>query len=149
MKKRKLATGILSEVANWTVLIVDDTPDNLMVAKTALQFHGAKVYTAMNGEEGLQSLRTLKPTVILLDIRMPKMDGWEMFKFIRKNPATAEIPIIAITAYAMESDREDILAGGFNGYIPKPFDIFTFVEEIAKIIQRATLNQQESQDAKL
>ena len=133
--------------ADWVVLIVDDTQDNLAVARTALQFHGAEVHTASNGEDGLERLNTMKPTVILLDIRMPKMDGWAMFKSVRENPEIADIPIIAITAYAMESDRDEILQAGFDGYIAKPFDMFTFVDEIARLIHQALQKRQKSGDA--
>lgn len=121
---------------DWIVLVVDDTPDNLMVAKTVLKFHGATVYTATNGEEGLAVLQTVTPTVILLDIRMPTMDGWTMYRAVRENPATTRIPIIAVTAYAMVSDREDILNAGFDGYISKPFDIQHFMDEIGQVIRR-------------
>jgi len=115
---------------NWTVLIVDDKQDNLIVAKTALKFHGAQVHTATNGEEGLELLKTIKPTVILLDIRMPQMDGWAMFKSIRETPELAHIPVVAITAFAMDGDQEEIMKAGFDGYISKPFDMFTFVSQI-------------------
>lgn len=121
---------------NWTVLIVDDTMDNLIVAKTVLKFHGATVYTAMNGEEGLKILQEVTPTVILLDIRMPTMDGWTMFRLVRENPAINHIPIIAVTAYAMLSDREEILAAGFDGYISKPFDISQFIIDIEDVVNR-------------
>lgn len=137
----------LPEAADWVVLIIDDTPDNLALAKAALEFHGAQVYTATNGEEGLAQLKTLRPSVILLDIRMPKMDGWAMFKSLRENREIAHIPVIAITAYAMDSDREDILRGGFDGYISKPFNIFSFVDEINQVVsQHATQKQQAPED---
>lgn len=137
----------LPEATDWVVLIIDDTPDNLALAKAALEFHGAQVYTATNGEEGLAQLKTLRPSVILLDIRMPKMDGWAMFKSLRENREIAHIPVIAITAYAMDSDREDILRGGFDGYISKPFNIFSFVDEINQVVsQHATQKQQAPED---
>ncbi len=121
----------------WVLLIVDDAPDNLMVAKTALQFHGAEVHTAVNGEDGLELLKKLQPTAILLDIRMPKMDGWAMYQSVRENPTTARTPVIAITAYAMESDRDEILNAGFDGYIAKPFDLFTFLQDIERFVTQA------------
>lgn len=131
--KRK-ATGPLNSVASWVVVIVDDTPDNLIVAKTALNYYGAQVHTATNGEDGLALLETVTPTVVLLDIRMPRMDGLTMIKHIRANPRTAHLPVIAVTAYAMNSDKDEILKTGFDGYMPKPFDMFTFVADIEKCI---------------
>ncbi len=131
----------------WVVLLVDDTEDNLTVASAALKFSGAEVYTATNGAEGLEHLETLTPTVILLDIRMPKMDGFQMFKLVRANPQLAHVPIIAVTAHAMEGDREDILNAGFDGYIAKPFDLFNFVPYIAQCLQQAQQKQAIAKDA--
>ncbi len=137
-------TAKLGSMVDWTILIVDDTPDNVIVAKTALEFHGATVYTAHNGEEGLEVLKTHRPTVILLDIRMPKMNGWAMFKSVREDKAIAHIPIIAITAYAMDNDKEKILVAGFDGYIAKPFDIFTIAESIQTFVANAVKKNQKS-----
>ena len=122
------------QLKDWVILLVDDTPDNLAVAKTVLRFHGADVHTATDGEQGLEMLKRMRPTVILLDIRMPKMDGWQMFKWVRENPETRHAPIIAVTALAMESDREEMLNAGFDGYISKPFDLFNFVSNIQRVV---------------
>lgn len=119
---------------DWVVLLIDDMPDNLVVAQLALKYHGAQVYTAANGQDGLDLLEQIRPTVILLDIRMPTMDGWTMFEILRSNPATSDIPVIAVTAYAMDSDRERILNTGFDGYLSKPFDVVTFVADIAGVL---------------
>jgi CheY-like chemotaxis protein len=120
----------------WTILIIDDTADNLLVARAALEFHGANVITVNSAEGGFTTLETLQPTCILLDIRMPRVDGWTMFKQLRANPATARIPVIALTAYAMQGDREKIMEAGFDGYIPKPIDINTFVGTLDHLLQK-------------
>jgi two-component system, cell cycle response regulator DivK len=133
-------------VEGWSILIVDDIPDNLMVAKTALKFHGAAVSTASNGEDGLYMLEAMNPTAVLVDIRMPKMDGWALFRAIRENPAIANTPIIAITAYAMDSDRDEILNAGFDGYLSKPFDMFTFVQDVECLVRQALEKRQKSED---
>lgn len=145
--KRKTDTNLTEVVSKWTVLIVDDTPDNLVVATTALKFHGAQVHTATNGEEGLELLKTLRPSVILLDIRMPQMNGWAMFKSIREIPELIHIPVIAITAFAMDSDEDKILNAGFDGYISKPFDMFTFVGEVVRFVNQSVQKQQNSESA--
>ncbi|MDZ4764527.1 MAG: response regulator [Chloroflexota bacterium] len=119
----------------WTILIIDDTPDNLTVASVALEFHGAHVVTAASADDGFAQLEQISPTCILLDIRMPKVDGWAVFKTLRSTPATAHIPIVALTAYAMQGDREKIIQAGFDGYIAKPIDILTFVDHLDKILQ--------------
>lgn len=139
-------TAKLGALADWVILIVDDTPDNVIVAKTALEFHGATVHMANNGEEGLGILKDLRPTVILLDIRMPKMNGWAMFKSIRENPEMNATPVIAITAYSMEEDRKQILEAGFDGYISKPFDVFNFAQNIQTLTIDAIERRQGSQE---
>ncbi len=136
-------------ISHWSVLIVDDKPDNLILATTALKYYGAQVYTATNGEEALQTLKTVHPTVILLDIRMPKMDGWATYKSVRENPEIAHTPIVAITAYAMDSDEEQIMKAGFDGYISKPFNMLTFVAQIERFVAKAVERQQKSGDTSL
>ncbi len=118
----------------WIVLIVDDQPDNLAIAKAVLTFQGAQVYGATNGEEGLEALRTIHPTFVLLDLSMPKMDGWEMLRRVRARPELSDIPVIALTAHAMEGDQERVLEAGFNGYITKPFDVMTLAAHIQRVI---------------
>lgn len=134
-------------LSKWSFVIIDDTPDNLALAKMALRFHGAEVYTAQDGMAGLELLRNILPTAILLDIRMPRMDGWTVFKSLRENPATQHIPIIAITAYAMEGDREQILSAGFDGYISKPFDMFNFAGQIEDLVIQALEKRPITKDA--
>ncbi len=124
---------IRGEIRKWTILIVDDTPDNLIVARAALNHFGIQVHTASDGEEGLKLARELRPTLILLDIKMRKMSGWEVLKAIRQDEALAHTLVIAITAYAMDTDRQEALAAGFDGYISKPFNLFTFVAEVERI----------------
>ena len=127
-------SDITKAAAQWTVLIVDDEPDNLTVPKEVLSFYGATVHTAEDGVEALQLLETITPTFILLDLSMPKMDGWETIKHIRADPKTAHIPIIALTAHAMSGDKERVEAAGFSGYIAKPFWFPTFWAEIERCL---------------
>jgi CheY-like chemotaxis protein len=128
--------GVLSDdFKNWQVLIVDDEQDNREIASKILTFSGATTRTARNGEEGLEALKEFKPTLILLDLSMPKMNGWDMFKQVRANPEIAFIPIIAITAHALQSEKEQVKDMGFDGYISKPFSIASFLEEIRRTVQ--------------
>ncbi len=129
---RKLAT---SDASQWTVLIVDDEPDNRMIAETVLSFHGAKIYSSVHGEDGLKILEDITPSFILLDLSMPVMDGWEMLKLIRADDKTQNIPVIALTAHAMAGDREKALLAGFDGYIAKPFRIGTLLPELINCFQ--------------
>jgi len=123
------------EVAEWTVLIVEDDPHNLGVPEGVLQHYGAQVFTAEDGLEGLKVLADVTPTLILLDLSMPQMDGWEMIKRVRANPKTAHVPVIALTAHAMRGDKERVLAAGFDGYIAKPFLLDTFMCEIVRCVR--------------
>ena len=134
--------AIRTALKGWTVLIVDDQPDNLMIAKVALEFQGAVVSIASNGEEGILLLASIQPTLILLDLSMPKMDGWDMLIQIRARPETSKIPVIALTAHAMGGDRERVMEAGFDGYISKPFDVMTLPGEIQQVVKaHASRNQ--------
>ncbi len=128
--------SISTDAKDWTVLIVDDEPDNLGVARKVLTFGGAQVHVARNGVEGLAVLDDIRPTFILLDLSMPEMDGWEMLKIVRGNDQMADIPIIALTAHAMSGDKERVLESGFNGYIAKPFRINSFIADIQKCLEQ-------------
>ena len=120
---------------DWHVLVVDDQPDNLAVAETALKFYGADVRVATNGREGLSVLQQFNANLILLDLSMPEMNGWDMFEQLRTNEATQHISVIALTAHAMVGDEEKVLNAGFDGYIPKPFSVSTIVSDIQKILK--------------
>lgn len=123
-----------AEISSWVVLAVDDEADNLTLVTKVLTFKGAQVHTATNGQEALDMLKTLQPSLILLDLSMPVMDGWEMFKQLRANPGLQRVPVIALTAHAMVGDKERILAAGFDGYISKPFRLNTFLAEIMRCL---------------
>jgi len=125
---------ISQEMSEWVVLIVDDEPDNVGVARKVLAFNGADVHVATNGIEGLSILNEIAPTIILLDLSMPEMDGWEMFSKVRELPVFDTTPIIALTAHAMAGDRERVIDAGFDGYIAKPFRIDSFLSDIQNAV---------------
>ena len=134
-EERRVASD---NITDWKVLVVDDQPDNTTVVQLALSFHGAEVRTAKNGIEGLKVLETYTPTLILLDLSMPEMNGWDMFKQVRANTKYAKTPVIALTAHAMTGDKESVLKAGFTGYIPKPFSVLTIISDIKKILKNTT-----------
>lgn len=127
-----------TDVSDWHVLIVDDVFDNISIAETVLQFNGAEVRHAVNGREGLEMIETYKPNLILLDLSMPVMNGWEMHKRLRESPDTKSIPVIALTAHAMQGDKEKVMEAGFDGYIAKPFSVSILIDDIKTILK--TLN---------
>lgn len=120
-------------VSTWKVLIVDDEPDSLEVAARVLKFHGATVYLAANGLEGLAKARQIGPTFILSDISMPQMDGWEMRYELENDPRTMAIPVVALTAHGMPGDRERAIAAGFQYYLTKPLSPITLLDDLLKL----------------
>ena len=106
-----------------SILIVDDNTQNLKLARVVLANEGFDVYTASNAEDALQLLRTVTPRLILMDIQLPGMDGLELTRRLKADPATRAVRIIALTAYAMKGDDEKVFAAGCDGYITKPIDV--------------------------
>lgn len=128
-------SSLPNNVQDWTVFIIDDHLDNIMVAQTTLEFHGAVVHVAANGQEALDLLADVRPTLILLDLSMPVMNGWQLLEHLRNNRTDLDnVPIIAVTAHAMQGDRERALQAGFDGYIAKPYDIHNLIPLIQRIV---------------
>jgi CheY-like chemotaxis protein len=114
--------NITSEPAftTTTILLVDDFEDGLEMYQEYLTYRGYQVVVARNGEEAIAQAHAHRPDVILLDIRMPEMSGTEAVRLLRRDASFARIPIIALTAHALEDERRDALAAGFDELIPKP-----------------------------
>jgi two-component system, cell cycle response regulator DivK len=117
---------------NPIVLVIEDNEQNLYLMRFLLEKHGFTVEEATDGERGMEMARKLKPHLILLDIQLPKMDGYAVARELRKNSDLAGTPIVAVTSYAMAGDRERVLAAGADGYIEKPIDPERFVDQIKK-----------------
>lgn len=124
-----------TDVSEWRVLIVDDVFDNIAIAEAVMEHNGAEVRHAKNGIEGLELIQTFDTNLILLDLSMPDMNGWDMHDALRQNPETAWIPVIALTAHAMQGDKEKVLDAGFDGYIAKPFSVRTLIGDIRAILE--------------
>lgn len=121
---------------DWQILIVEDDPFSVDVVEDALRYYcnPAEVRCAGNGREALETLNNYQPTVVIMDLAMPEMDGWEALHAIRHNPETAHLPVIAITAYHSERVANDAARAGFTGYLTKPIDVFTFGETISSLL---------------
>jgi CheY-like chemotaxis protein len=122
------------KVDHWQALVVEDDYDSLQVVRQALEFSGAQVETAETGSRALEMLRHLAPALIVLDLALPDIDGWQTLKAIRANPATADIPVIAITAYHSVQVVEEALKAGFNAYYSKPLDIQAFLAGLKEFV---------------
>ncbi len=116
------------------VLVIEDNETNLYLMRTILQKLGHHVIEARDGFSGVDLAQAEIPDLILMDIQLPGLDGYGATKKIRAIEVTKEIPIIAITSYAMVGDREKILAAGCTAYIEKPIDPESFIEELNKYI---------------
>lgn len=127
---------------SWTVLIVDDDDDNISVLRQLMEFLGSQCHFAHDGLEALNMLSDLPVTVILLDLSMPTLDGWEMIQRLRANKQTAQLPVIAVTAHAMAGDKEKALEAGFNGYISKPFMFGDMLEEIRRCVTSSSTEKE-------
>ena len=117
------------------VLIVDDNPVNLELASMVLRSAGLQVTTADGAEAALRALAHTRPDLVLLDIQMPHVDGLALLGQLRADPATADLVVVAFTAYAMKGDRERLLAAGCDGYISKPIDVGRFAEQVRALLR--------------
>ena len=116
------------------VLIVEDNPDNRDIYSTILRFRGYEVLEAGDGEEGVRLAGEHLPAVILMDVAMPGIDGWEATRRIKADPRTAGIRVIAVTAHAMAEDRRRAEEAGCDGYLAKPVEPRVVVEEVARVL---------------
>jgi CheY-like chemotaxis protein len=125
-----------------TLLIIEDNYQNFYMMRFLLEKNGFRVIGAENGREGIEKALRHKPQAILLDIQLPEMDGYAVAEELKKHGELNDVPIIAVTSYAMVGDRERILAAGATGYIEKPIDPDTFVAEIASHMQNDRVNKE-------
>jgi two-component system cell cycle response regulator DivK len=119
---------------NRTVLLLEDNEQNRYLATFLLEKSGYSVVAALDGTQGIELGKTVNPAIILLDIQLPVMHGYDVARGLRSIASLRGVPIIAVTSYAMAGDREKALAAGCDGYIEKPIDPETFVSEISKFL---------------
>ncbi|MBB4639599.1 response regulator [Longimicrobium terrae] len=119
-----------------TVLLVEDNEDNRTIYTTILRHVGIDVIEAANGEDGIRLARERRPAVILMDVAMPGIDGWEATRRLKADMETAHIPVIALTAHAMAEDRQRAAEAGCEGYLAKPIEPRRVVEEVRKMLDR-------------
>jgi len=114
----------------WQVLLVDDQPDVLVLVGMILKRNGIKIRTALNGQEALKALDGFTPDLVITDLTMPVMDGWELRDYLKHTPKFQQIPVLALTALSTVNDKARALAAGFDGYLTKPVNVTTLVTDI-------------------
>lgn len=117
------------------VLIIEDNDDNMELIAFILEQNGYQTLKASNGCEGVEMAVAERPDFIILDIQLPDIDGYEVLRRIRTSKSNGDIPVIAMTSFAMTGDRERLLAAGCNGYIEKPIDPRLVISQIKKVLE--------------
>src|SRR5262245_25766823 len=120
-----------------TTLLVEDNENNRYLAQFLLEREGFAVTVAINGRQALEAARKDRPDLVVMDIQMPEMDGYETARHFKSDPALAAIPLIGVSSYAMLGDRGRALKAGVAGYIEKPINPETFGQEVSRFLNRA------------
>ena len=128
---------MLSNEEKGTILYVEDNPDNRMLVRRILLSEDYSLLEATNATEALETLKTSKPDLILMDINMPDMDGYTLTAKIKKMPGFEKMPILALTANVMRGDKEKVLEAGCDGYIQKPIDFDELLREVERFTSRS------------
>ena len=119
------------------LLLVEDNEDNRDAISRRLIRRGYQIILAVDGAQGLQSAQTTHPDLILLDMNLPEIDGWEVARRLKASEATRGIPIIALTAHAMLGDREKALGAGCDSYHTKPIEIPELISQIEALLKKS------------
>ncbi len=112
------------------ILVVEDNERNLKLIRDVLQFAGYEIVEASSGEQGVALAQDCEPDLVLMDLQLPQMDGMEALRLLRTSPRTRDVPVVAVTAFAMREDRERAFGAGFDGYLEKPISIRALPEQV-------------------
>ena len=121
---------------DWRILVVEDESDSREMIHDILVFHGIDAVTTATAEDALYVLEDITPHLILVDLALPGMDGWQLLGELRENPTLQHIPRVAITAFHSASVAQHAITAGFHAYMPKPIDASTFVDELLAILAK-------------
>lgn len=117
------------------VMIVEDHPVNLKLARDILELDGFEVYACMDAESAQECLREVHPDMILMDVALPGLDGLELTRILKADEKTKDIKIVALTAFAMKTDKDRVMEAGCDGYITKPISTRKFTEQILELLK--------------
>lgn len=122
-------------LSDWTVLVVEDESDSMELVRSLLEHHGITTLLAGTAEEGLDHLATTVPTLIIIDLALPGMDGWQLLQEIQRDARLERVPRVAITAYHNAEVANEAIEAGFDAYFPKPLEATSFVRELEAIVE--------------
>jgi CheY-like chemotaxis protein len=122
-----------------TILVVEDNPLNMKLVKGLLKIGKYHMLEANDAETGIQLIRSQQPDLVLMDIQLPGMDGLAATKILKEDPSVEKIPIVALTSYAMQGDKEKAMEAGCTGYIAKPIDTRKFLETVSQYLDEENL----------
>jgi two-component system cell cycle response regulator DivK len=123
------------------ILIVEDNERNLKLVRDILQYNGYETLEARNAADGVALAVERRPDLILMDIQLPDLDGVTALDRLRADPRTASIGVVALTAFAMNEDRQNLLAAGFDGYLEKPIDVRAFPGQVLALLHSTRLEE--------
>lgn len=118
------------------ILLVEDHPDNRVLARKLLERAGFRVVEAVDGRQALEQAAACRPDLVLLDMSLPEVDGWTVARTLRASAESRHLLIVALTAHAMEGDRERVLEAGCDEFLTKPIDVPRFVPTIRRLLER-------------
>ena len=119
---------------NWQVLVIEDENDSMEVVQALLEHRGIETVGCSNGEEALNVLENLRPTLIVVDLALPGLNGWQLLERFKADPVLQDVPLVAMTAYHTAELAERAIEAGFNAYFAKPLDATSFVRELENIV---------------
>jgi CheY-like chemotaxis protein len=122
------------KLGDWTVLVVEDEADSMVMVRELLEYHGINSVGATTAEEALHIVQQTTPTLIIIDLALPGMDGWSLLNALRQKPALMDVPCIATTAYHSAEVAFEAVEAGFDAYFAKPLDATSFVRELVGIV---------------
>jgi two-component system cell cycle response regulator DivK len=117
------------------IMVVEDNPKNLKLLRDVLQFWGYQVLVAGSGEEGVELAAHDPPDLILMDLQLPGIDGHEALRLLRQEPATRAVPVVAVTAFAMQDDRDQVAMSGFDGFLEKPLSVRDLPDQVKAFLE--------------
>jgi len=119
------------------VLVIEDNPANLELVRYLLEHAGHRVDGAINGVDGVAAVAATTPDLVICDLQLPLLDGYGVLRELRSRPASAALPIVAVTAFSMPNDRKKVMQAGFDGYLSKPIEPEIFVQRIEEFLPPA------------